>query len=243
MPRVALVTGSGKKRVGYHVAEALARRGYSVAVHYHTSKPDALDTVEQFRALGVEAEAFPADLAVEDDVTKLVERVYDRFARVDVLVNAAAIWERKSLEDLAGSLVDGRLASQLAELATVHRAAVVIEERYSRIFTLPHVRPGFIADLLARVQVRWPSVPIFFAETRPLAQEWTYRFLAAASAERASDDQAVERLAGLELAGPLQPAPPSVSQIRAWAVEQGLFVSDRGRLRADLVAAFRDAHS
>ena len=100
MPRVALVTGSGKKRVGYHVAEALARRGYSVAVHYHTSKPDALDTVEQFRALGVEAEAFPADLAVEDDVTKLVERVYDRFARVDVLVNAAAIWERKSLEDL-----------------------------------------------------------------------------------------------------------------------------------------------
>ena len=154
-----------------------------------------------------------------------------------------AVVERKSLEDLAGSLVDGRMASQLAELATVHRAAVVIEERYSRIFTLPHVRPGFIADLLARVQVRWPSVPIFFAETRPLAQEWTYRFLAAASAERASDDQAVERLAGLELAGPLQPAPPGVPQIRAWAVEQGLVVSDRGRLRAAVVAAFRDAHS
>ena len=32
--RVALVTGSGKKRVGWHVADALAGRGYDVAVHY-----------------------------------------------------------------------------------------------------------------------------------------------------------------------------------------------------------------
>jgi hypothetical protein len=30
------------------------------------------------------------------------------------------------------------------------------------------------------VQVRWPNVPIVFCETRPLAEDWTYRFLAAA---------------------------------------------------------------
>ena len=91
--------------------------------------------------------------------------------------------ERKSLEDLARSLVDGRLPAQLAELATLPHAAVVVEERYSRLFTLPFVKPGFVADLLARVQVRWPTVPVFFAETRPLAEEWTYRFLAAAVSE------------------------------------------------------------
>ncbi|MFN2522178.1 MAG: ERCC4 domain-containing protein, partial [Mycobacteriales bacterium] len=44
--------------------------------------------------------------------------------------------ERKSLDDLAHSLVDGRLASQLAELACVARAGVVVEERYSRLFSL-----------------------------------------------------------------------------------------------------------
>ena len=35
--RVALVTGSGKRRVGAAVADALARAGYAVAVHYLSS--------------------------------------------------------------------------------------------------------------------------------------------------------------------------------------------------------------
>jgi len=42
---------------------------------------------------------------------------------------------------------------------------------------------GFLPDLLARVQVRYPEIPIVFAETRPLAEEWTYRYLGAALAE------------------------------------------------------------
>jgi hypothetical protein len=153
-----------------------------------------------------------------------------------------AVVERKSLEDLAGSLVDGRLPAQLSELATVPRAAVVVEERYSKLFSLSHVRAGFVADLLARVQVRWPSVPVFFAETRPLAQEWTYRFLAAAVAEDVSDGRAAQRLAGLVAADPLPARPPTPAAVRAWALEQGLAVADRGRVRADVVAAYREAH-
>ena len=35
--KVALVTGSGKRRVGNAVARALAERGYAIAVHYHHS--------------------------------------------------------------------------------------------------------------------------------------------------------------------------------------------------------------
>jgi hypothetical protein len=37
-----------------------------------------------------------------------------------------------------------------------------------------------VADGLAELQVRYPSVPIVFCETRQLAQEWAYRFLGAA---------------------------------------------------------------
>ena len=40
---VALVTGSGKKRVGWHVADALAGRGYNIVVHYRTSSREAAD--------------------------------------------------------------------------------------------------------------------------------------------------------------------------------------------------------
>ena len=41
-PPVALVTGSGKRRVGWHIAEALAARGYTLAVHYHSSAAEAV---------------------------------------------------------------------------------------------------------------------------------------------------------------------------------------------------------
>ena len=44
--KVALVTGSGKRRVGWHVAEALAERGYALAVHYRSSASEAAETVD-----------------------------------------------------------------------------------------------------------------------------------------------------------------------------------------------------
>jgi hypothetical protein len=90
--------------------------------------------------------------------------------------------ERKSLADLASSLVDGSLAFAIAELATMGRAAVVVEDRYAAVFKLEHVQPGFVADLLGAVQVRYHDVPIVFCDTRRLAEEWTFRFLGAALA-------------------------------------------------------------
>jgi hypothetical protein len=93
-----------------------------------------------------------------------------------------AVVERKTLADLAGRLVDGSLTYALAELATLERAALVVEDRYADLFKLQHVAAGFVADLLAAVQVRYPNVPIVFCDTRPLAEEWTFRFLGAALA-------------------------------------------------------------
>src|SRR6187401_2723276 len=95
--RVALVTGSGKKRVGWHVADALAGRGYHIAVHYRTSAAEAAETVDHLRGRGVEAMAFRADLAEESTVRDLVCGVHDHFGRIDVLVNCAAVYGAKRL--------------------------------------------------------------------------------------------------------------------------------------------------
>ena len=43
--------------------------------------------------------------------------------------------------------------------------------------------------MLAALTVRYPTVPIHFAETRPLAEEWTYRFLGAALAHTKPDPE------------------------------------------------------
>jgi hypothetical protein len=147
-------------------------------------------------------------------------------------------------------LTGGKLRYALAELAALPRAAVVVEDRYSRVFKLERVRPALVADGLAELQIRWPNVPIVFCETRQLAEEWTYRFLAAAHAWAATEAASTERLtplatptvgtAGLALA-PGAPE-PSTADVRAWARATGLAVSGRGKLRPEVWAAWRAAH-
>jgi pteridine reductase len=102
-PPVALVTGSGKRRVGWHVADALAQRGYAVAVHYRTSEAEAAEAVAALRGRGVEADAFRADLTDEREAAALVQGVLSRFGRLDALVNCAAVWQRKRLEDVTAA--------------------------------------------------------------------------------------------------------------------------------------------
>jgi hypothetical protein len=173
--------------------------------------------------------------------------------------------ERKSLEDLVTSLLGGTLRYALAELSGIPRAAVVVEERYSRIFSLTQARPAVVADAVAECQARHPSVPIIFAETRALAQEWTYRFLTAARHEVSLERAAAVELDALVKAGPAAPAPPSPARrgrpsrarstptpepgarpdtavVRAWALAQGLDVADRGRLRPQVWVAWEGAH-
>lgn len=87
--------------------------------------------------------------------------------------------ERKTFENLVASLSDGTLAFQMQRLGEVARAAVVVEGRYSALFKLEHVPSAFIADGLARLQVRYPEIPVAFADLRKFAEEWTYRLVGA----------------------------------------------------------------
>ena len=157
--------------------------------------------------------------------------------------------ERKSLADLVASLTGGKLRYALAALAALPRAAVVVEDRYSQVFKLERVRPALVADGLAELQVRWPNVPVAFCGTRQLAEEWTYRFLAAARAWADTEIASIERLTPLaaatattELAQAPEAPEPSTAEVRAWARAAGLAVPGRGRLQPGIWAAWRAAH-
>jgi hypothetical protein len=169
--------------------------------------------------------------------------------------------ERKSLQDLVSSLLNGHLRFAVAELASLPHAAVVVEDRYSQVFALRWARPSAIADALAELQVRYPNVPIVFCETRKLAEEWVYRYLAAAQvwSEGALADAALHghgagpSRAATRRSANGHPAPgsdaseqpsgaPSTAEVRLWARANGLDVPDRGRLRPEVVEAWRQAH-
>ncbi len=98
-----------------------------------------------------------------------------------------AVVERKTLENLATSLSDGSLAFQMQRLAEVGRSAVVVEGDYPDLFRTQPGRGSWLGDMLGRLTVRYPEVPIVFGGSRRFAEEWTYRFFGAAMGDAPAD--------------------------------------------------------
>jgi len=99
-PGVALITGSGRRRVGNVVARALAEQGYSIALHYQSSESAAREARDELRGLDVACEAYRADVSSEAEVDAMCDNVIRRFGRIDVLVTTASIWDKVPLEDI-----------------------------------------------------------------------------------------------------------------------------------------------
>lgn len=96
---VALVTGGGR-RVGLGIAQALAARGYRLALHASGSIEAAEKAAAEFTAAGCESIAASADLRDAAATKAMVEQVAAHFGRIDALVNNAAIWESKPLDEV-----------------------------------------------------------------------------------------------------------------------------------------------
>ncbi len=74
MAQLALITG-GAVRIGKAIALHLAKRGFSVAIQYRSSKKNAEATAAEIRSLGARADRFPASLAAHAAVEALVPAV------------------------------------------------------------------------------------------------------------------------------------------------------------------------
>jgi NAD(P)-dependent dehydrogenase (short-subunit alcohol dehydrogenase family) len=90
--KAAVVTGSSSDDgVGAACAKALAARGCNVVVNYATNKAGADKVVAECAAAGAESFAVQADVAKDDDCGRLVQAAVDRWGRLDVLINNAAV--------------------------------------------------------------------------------------------------------------------------------------------------------
>jgi NAD(P)-dependent dehydrogenase (short-subunit alcohol dehydrogenase family) len=94
--RTAIVTGGGH-RLGRAISLGLARSGIDVVIGYLNSKSDALKTKRDAEALGSNALAIGTDVADEQQVNWLVEETVRHYGRVDVLINAASLFQETPL--------------------------------------------------------------------------------------------------------------------------------------------------
>ena len=90
--RVVLITGAAR-RLGRHIACTLAAQGWSVAVHYRHSGPEAEETLAQLREYGGSHVALQADLSSENETRRLFAECVEVMGRVDAIVNNASLFD------------------------------------------------------------------------------------------------------------------------------------------------------
>lgn len=98
--RVALITG-GARNIGRAIGLALAEAGAAVVVNARTSHAEADATVRMIEARGGRAVVSIADVTDPGAVRQMIEGCVSRFARLDILVNNAAVRSDHPIEDIS----------------------------------------------------------------------------------------------------------------------------------------------
>ena len=88
--KLALVTGASRG-IGKACAIELAKAGYDIIINYAGNVEAANKTVEEIKALGVEAAAYKFDVSNPEEVNAGIAEIIEKYGRIDILVNNAGV--------------------------------------------------------------------------------------------------------------------------------------------------------
>ena len=156
LPRVALVTGAGR-RLGRAIALGLARAGWDLALHYRHSEQDAIATRDAILALGRRAVLLQCDLADDAAVRLLTGRAIDALGALTCIVNNASLFEYDSATDFSPALLNAHMAANVTAPVLLAQAlhaatpqgeqAVVINLLDQKLYNL---NPDFLSYTLSK---------------------------------------------------------------------------------------------
>lgn len=109
---VALVTG-GARRLGRHIALALARAGADVAISYHASADAAAETAANISAIGRRSLALPCDVRSASAVAQAFDQVVSSLGALDILVANAGVFARTPIAEVTAADWDAQVRINL----------------------------------------------------------------------------------------------------------------------------------
>ncbi len=128
--KVALITG-GDSGIGRAVAVLFAKEGADVVVVYLDEHEDAKQTAADIRKYGREPLLISTDISQEANCKHAVDQTLEKFKRIDILVNNAAVqYEQENLEDIS--------AEQLEYTFKVN----IFSYFHMARFVIPHLKEG-----------------------------------------------------------------------------------------------------
>src|SRR5690606_28093871 len=115
------------------VAVLFAKEGADVVVAYLDEHEDAKQTAADIRKYGKEALLVPADISSEIGCKNVIDQAIERFKRIDILVNNAAVqYEKENVEDIS--------AQQLEYTFRVN----IFSYFHMTRFVIPHLQDGSV---------------------------------------------------------------------------------------------------
>jgi NAD(P)-dependent dehydrogenase (short-subunit alcohol dehydrogenase family) len=88
--KVAIITG-GDSGIGRAAAIAFAKEGADVVIAYHEDDEDATQTAVRVESLGQQCLLIPGDISKPAHCKKIIQKTINRFGKLDVLINNAAV--------------------------------------------------------------------------------------------------------------------------------------------------------
>jgi NAD(P)-dependent dehydrogenase (short-subunit alcohol dehydrogenase family) len=172
-PKTALITGAAK-RLGRAIALDLARHGWHIAIHYHTSEKEARATEADARTTGVKVALLKADLSKESETAGLVARAVKELGPLGALVNSASIFENDEWYSADRKSWDLHMETNL-------RAPFVLSQDFAR--QVPRDGHGAIVNLIDQ-RVLKPTPQFISYSVSKAALYWLNSTLAQALAPR-----------------------------------------------------------
>ncbi len=135
----AIITGSGQG-IGAATARRLASDGFDIAVN-DLNEENGQRTVEECKALGVQAGYFKADVSKLDECEAMVKAVKEMFGTIDVLVNNAGITRDGLLARMSEEAYDLVIAVNQKSVFNMMKTvgAVMMKQKSGRIINLSSV--------------------------------------------------------------------------------------------------------
>ncbi len=172
--KVVLITGSSRRRVGFHLAKYLIDHGFNVVLH----GCESVASGEQLAAeLGEKACFYIADVTSEEEVERLVEQIVSRFGRIDALVTLASLWKATPLQELKADELSKQFAvNALGSILCAQRVGMQMVKQASggSIVTVgdwavDRPYPGYLAYFLSKggIETATKALAVEFATLNP----------------------------------------------------------------------------
>jgi len=122
--KVALITGGGRG-IGKEIALRFAKEGIDIAL-CDVNLEDARKTAEEIEGLGRKVIAFNTDVTNSTQVQDMIDKILDKFSKIDILINNAGItrdnlilrmteeeWDRVISVNLKGTFLCTKMVSKV----------------------------------------------------------------------------------------------------------------------------------